>query len=150
VTADLNQCVALNSNSADAIFSNQVIEHLVDPRLFAAEVFRVLRPGGTAVVATPNVRYVRHLWRLAVQGHGPKTGNDDTRDGAWDNGHLHYFTHRDLREVFADAGFRSVTSRAWIDLSSKFRWLRRLFDRYAHTYLIREFLSGNALVEAQK
>lgn len=39
----------------DAVVSSHVIEHLPDPAAFFAEVFRVLKPGGTLVMRTPNI-----------------------------------------------------------------------------------------------
>jgi SAM-dependent methyltransferase len=44
----------LASASVDAVVSLQVIEHLWDQALFLRECLRVLRPGGTLVVSTPN------------------------------------------------------------------------------------------------
>ncbi|MGH2727656.1 MAG: class I SAM-dependent methyltransferase, partial [Actinomycetota bacterium] len=40
--------------SVDAVVSLQVIEHLASPRDFVVECARVLRPGGTFVLSTPN------------------------------------------------------------------------------------------------
>jgi|CXWL01.1.fsa_nt_gi SAM-dependent methyltransferase len=40
--------------SFDTVLSFQVIEHLVDPGLYLAEIRRVLRPGGAAIFATPD------------------------------------------------------------------------------------------------
>jgi SAM-dependent methyltransferase len=44
----------LAARSVDAVVSLQVIEHLWDQALFLRECLRVLRPGGTLVVSTPN------------------------------------------------------------------------------------------------
>ncbi len=51
---DLNQALPLSSNAFDLIHSNQVIEHVNDVDLFVAEVFRILKPGGVAVISTEN------------------------------------------------------------------------------------------------
>lgn len=150
VQVDLNQAFPLAADSVDAILANQVIEHILNPFDFAREINRVLRRGGHAVLTTPNVRYLRHLWRLVVQGHGPRTANHNTLDGEWDDGHLHYFTHRDLQDVFIQAGFREVTSRALIAQAGAMPGLRFLLDRFSGSYPVREFLSGNLLLVAKK
>ena len=41
-------------NSFDSLVSFQVIEHIQDDVLFLKEIFRVLRPGGVALITTPN------------------------------------------------------------------------------------------------
>jgi SAM-dependent methyltransferase len=41
----------------DLVFSNEVIEHVTDDRLTAAEMVRVTRPGGTIVAFAPNRLY---------------------------------------------------------------------------------------------
>ena len=44
----------LADESFDTIVSFQVIEHIKDDRLFLKEIARLLRPGGRAVISTPN------------------------------------------------------------------------------------------------
>ena len=40
--------------STDAVVASHTIEHLTDPGAFIREAYRVLRPGGMLVLATPN------------------------------------------------------------------------------------------------
>ena len=56
----------LDDNAYDLVVSFQVIEHIKDDRLFLKEIHRVLRPGGTALLTTPNRRLTltRNPWHI--------------------------------------------------------------------------------------
>lgn len=45
------------SNSFDFVFSNEVIEHVVDDRECSAEIARILKPGGRFLIFCPNRWY---------------------------------------------------------------------------------------------
>ena len=45
------------ANSFDLILSHEVLEHVQDDRQSAAEIVRVLKPGGRAVIFVPNIGY---------------------------------------------------------------------------------------------
>ena len=149
VEADLNRSFDLESNSVDAIIANQVIEHIVDPIAFTKEIYRVLKSDGRCVITTPNIRYIRHIVHLVCSGDGPRTAGGNIRDGLWDDGHIHYFTHNDLRELFRSVGFRDVRSRALVDMSGG-GVIRHWFDRVSESYFVRELLTGNILLWAIK
>jgi len=42
-------------NFFDIVVANQIVEHLFNPDNFFLEIYRVLKPGGYAVIATPNL-----------------------------------------------------------------------------------------------
>jgi 2-polyprenyl-3-methyl-5-hydroxy-6-metoxy-1,4-benzoquinol methylase len=67
--ADLNQPVSFPDNSFDAVISLGLIEYLENPFAFAREIYRVLRPGGTAILTTPNNESWRSLMALVMRGH---------------------------------------------------------------------------------
>lgn len=53
-------------NSFDVVLSFQVIEHIADDRAFLREIHRVLRPGGLALLTTPNrlLSLSRNPWHV--------------------------------------------------------------------------------------
>ena len=86
-------------NSFDAVASNHVIEHVLDPVELLTESCRLLRPGGDLIVVTPNVDSFLHrhfgvCWRAL----------DPPR-------HLHLFCPRTLSQAAERAGFRDVHCR---------------------------------------
>lgn len=56
----------LEDNTYDSIVSFQVIEHIQDDFLFLKEIHRVLRPGGIALLTTPNrkMSLSRNPWHI--------------------------------------------------------------------------------------
>ncbi len=51
---NLAQKMTLQSEYFDLVHSNQVIEHVPDIDMFVSEIYRVLKPGGKAIVSTEN------------------------------------------------------------------------------------------------
>ncbi|MGE4158388.1 MAG: class I SAM-dependent methyltransferase [Planctomycetota bacterium] len=84
---------------ADASFDHacchHVIGHVPSPSDLLAEILRVLRPGGTLSVITPNARY--KLWQ---------TPFNILRDFAPDTSILRYFTPGSLAELLTLSGFK--------------------------------------------
>ncbi len=54
VINDVEQ-LCINSDSVDLVFAGDIIEHIIDTDLFAKEISRVLKPGGHAIITTPNI-----------------------------------------------------------------------------------------------
>lgn len=48
------ETIPVDRCSIDAVISFETIEHVPQPEKFIHEVFRVLRPGGTLIISTPN------------------------------------------------------------------------------------------------
>jgi SAM-dependent methyltransferase len=53
-------------NAFDTIVSFQVIEHIENDRLFLQEIYRTLKPGGKAIISTPNNTHTlsRNPWHV--------------------------------------------------------------------------------------
>ncbi|NJN28029.1 MAG: class I SAM-dependent methyltransferase [Cyclobacteriaceae bacterium] len=56
----------LKDNSFDVVVSFQVIEHIKDDLGYLREIYRVLKPGGTALITTPNIAMSlsRNPWHI--------------------------------------------------------------------------------------
>ena len=150
VRADLRCGIPLDDRVANTITAIEVIEHIADPILLVREAFRIARPGAEFILTTPNVRYVRHLLRLVVQGQGPRTSGHPGDEPLWDGGHIHYFTSKDLMRLLKDGGFASVRSTALIQPEGFLPLIRRLLLRWPGNPLVREFLTGRLLVTGTK
>ena len=53
-------------SSFDTVISFQVIEHIKDDKTYLKEIFRVLKPGGIALLTTPNIKLSlsRNPWHI--------------------------------------------------------------------------------------
>ena len=53
-------------SSFDTVISFQVIEHIKDDKAYLKEIFRVLKPGGIALLTTPNIKLSlsRNPWHI--------------------------------------------------------------------------------------
>jgi SAM-dependent methyltransferase len=88
----------------DTAISIDVHEHLVDPRPFSGELYRVVRPGGRVIVTTPNgdwwkpANLVKYLVGMTKQKYG------HVRIG---------YNLRDLTQLMADVGFRPYATSSY-------------------------------------
>ncbi|HRW98502.1 MAG TPA: class I SAM-dependent methyltransferase [Cyclobacteriaceae bacterium] len=66
LSANIPPFQGLEDNSFDTVISFQVIEHIKDDKFFLKEINRVLKPGGTAYLTTPNriMSLSRNPWHI--------------------------------------------------------------------------------------
>ncbi len=62
-----------NDETFDFVFSKSVIEHLWSPEHFIKECQRVLKPGGTIIIMTPDWHSVKHVFYDDYTHHHPYT-----------------------------------------------------------------------------
>lgn len=93
----LEEC-ELPDASFDAVTLCDSLEHVANPLTTMREVRRVLRPGGTALIVTPNI--ASPLARLL----GTKWPHLTPRE------HIYYFAPETLRRLIVTAGFQPLHS----------------------------------------
>jgi 2-polyprenyl-3-methyl-5-hydroxy-6-metoxy-1,4-benzoquinol methylase len=81
------------------VISLEVVEHVYAPRDYAAGLYDVLDPGGTAILSTPYHGYLKNL-ALAVAGR-----MDAHFTALWDHGHIKFWSERTLTLLLKEAGF---------------------------------------------
>jgi len=87
-----------------AVFSLEVIEHLYFPRKFVDTAFRLLQPGGKAIISTPYHGYWKNLV-LAM------TGKLDSHFTAlWDHGHIKFWSEETLSTLLTERGFQVLST----------------------------------------
>ncbi len=139
----------LASSSIDVVIMSEFIEHLVDPDNALDEAWRVLIPGGTLLLSTPNLAawYNRALLALGVQPLFTEVSMRGIhgRPGKEVVGHLRLFTRRALLSLLRAMGFVDIKIKGapYHDVPGPFKPLDRLF---CHT----PSLASNLLVAAQR
>jgi 2-polyprenyl-3-methyl-5-hydroxy-6-metoxy-1,4-benzoquinol methylase len=102
----------LAAESANVVIMSEIIEHLVDTDSALDEAFRILKPGGSLLLSTPNLAawYNRGLLALGVQPVFSEVSLRGVygRPGTQVAGHLHMFTRRALTGLLTARGFRSI------------------------------------------
>jgi SAM-dependent methyltransferase len=115
-TGDLTGRLPFDDAAFPCVVAGEVIEHVPDPDHLLREIRRVLEPGGTLVLSTPNlVSWAnRVLVPMGVQPLATETSSEVALgrrlrvlgQGNMVQGHLKVFTYRALAEILARYGFR--------------------------------------------
>jgi 2-polyprenyl-3-methyl-5-hydroxy-6-metoxy-1,4-benzoquinol methylase len=97
-----------DTGSYDLVISMDVIEHLPSPEPWCAELFRVLRPGGSVFLTTPNYGFstLGVLERTVLEAVARYQGFSRK------DLHPSKFSRGRLRQILEDTGFREVNVRS--------------------------------------
>jgi len=110
-----------SDGSVDAVYSMGTIEHFDETERAVAEIARVLRPGGRAIVGVPNRHdpFLRPLLATVMQAVG-----------AYGYGYEKSYSRRALRRMLEDAGLEVVAETAILFMPGGLRML----DLACHTW----------------
>jgi 2-polyprenyl-3-methyl-5-hydroxy-6-metoxy-1,4-benzoquinol methylase len=152
---DLNQKLPFVDCFFDVITANQVWEHVSDTDLFTREIIRILKPGGYALISTPNLAAWHNIFSL-ILGWQPPTAHlsDEVYLGnpfgiqpefSVEKTKAFYHrripTYRGIRELFIYHGFQVIGLRGigYTPFSSRWlsKFLARLDVRHSSSLLIK-------------
>ena len=102
VISDVNFGLPFKSNSFDAIFAGEIIEHIISPEFFLSECWNALSPTGCLVLTTPNLCSLKNLILLLLgnQLFGVEAGSERS------SGHIRAFSPNALADLIRKSGFR--------------------------------------------
>jgi methionine biosynthesis protein MetW len=92
--------------SFDFVSCIEVFEHLFDAEGAAAEIARVLRPGGRLIAQVPNVAHWRHRADFALLGRFNPIGDAESLARTWRDPHIRFFTVRTLPRMLESVGLQ--------------------------------------------
>src|SRR2546423_1579564 len=126
----------------DAVVCIEVLEHLFAPAAAAAEIRRVLKPGGILIVTVPNVAAWRWRMDMMLLGRWNPIGDPKSAEEPWRDPHIRFFTVASLRRFLLTVGFELecvgghgggilmylpyLRRFAGREASVQYRWLERL------------------------
>lgn len=110
---EINNALELSyvDNSFDLIVSCEVIEHVGDPEKMVQEMYRVMKPGGMAIMTFPSREFpitydpVNRIWQL-TRGDGSR--EFAISQGAYAFGHDYLIGSADFNKWATAAGFEVV------------------------------------------
>lgn len=102
------ESIPFRDDTFDVVLSHEVIEHVIDDRRSAAEMVRVLKPGGRLLLFCPNRWYPfethGHYWRGQYRfGNTPLINFLPDRLRNLLAPHVRAYTARAVRQLFADS-----------------------------------------------
>ena len=97
-------------NHFDVVCSVEVVEHVQDQFRFCREIVRVLKPGGTAIVSTPNVLNMNSRLRVLHSGFATLFNplSLSSNDVVHTSGHIHPVSYYYLGYALLHAGASTV------------------------------------------
>ena len=128
-------CFPYPNESYSTVLCCELLEHLAsDPMHMMLEIHRILKPGGSLVLTTPNLASLRSLAGI-LQGFNPQLFSSfiRPRNGVVDARHAREYTPYELRKLLEDSGFEVTlleTGPFREEPKPEYAWVEHLLDRY--------------------
>jgi SAM-dependent methyltransferase len=102
--------------SFDTVVCSETLEHIFAPDLLLAEIVRVLKPGGRAILTVPNLHSARNRLDMLVGKWTPFVEYriaDDPNDQLAQVGvqHIHHYTFAGMRSMLVKLGYDRIEAK---------------------------------------
>ncbi|MEM2045964.1 MAG: class I SAM-dependent methyltransferase [Thermoproteota archaeon] len=133
IVHDLNEPTPFSNNSFDVALCFEVLEHLFQPDIVLREIYRVLKPGGVALITVPNVAFLPNRFLFLLGFFNPGGSPATSLRAPWKDPHIRFFTKDSLVRLLKEIGFvisefNGDFSFAHFPVIYKFSWIRRIAD----------------------
>jgi len=142
VSQDLNEEFS-DGTQYDLVVSLEVIEHLENPRAMIRNIFSLLKPGGHAIITTPNQNSLSSILALIFKGHFIAFLDSNYP------GHITALTNLDLIRIAKEAGF-TVTGIEYTDSGRPPKFRKISWQALSFGILKGKWFSGNVAILLQK
>jgi 2-polyprenyl-3-methyl-5-hydroxy-6-metoxy-1,4-benzoquinol methylase len=134
----------LSDEFFDTIILGDVLEHLIDPWGLLVKTKRCLAKEGIIISSIPNLQYFPILWDLIRGRFEYRT------HGILDKTHLRFFTAKEVRKLFSDAGYKIINNPRIFPYKKK--WAQNLAAvlDFLSFGTLRNYLAGQIYVIARK
>lgn len=149
---DLNKRLPYKDGMFDVVHANQVIEHLNNTDMFMDEIYRILKPGGYAVISTENLSSWHNILALVLgfmpfsltnistkkaaigNPFAPHAGKEATIESSWQ--HMRIFTIYGLKELSKEVGFtiEKVLASGYYPLGN---WFSKIVPNHSHFFVLK-------------
>lgn len=102
LTPDPSILVDLGTPPFDLVLSTEVVEHVLQPRKWAAAAWSALKPGGLLICSTP---YHGYLKNLVLAATGKMYAHFTV---LWDGGHIKFWSRTTLSTLLFEQGFTDL------------------------------------------
>jgi predicted SAM-dependent methyltransferase len=156
---DITQRLPFADNSLDAIYAEELIEHvdLHSARIFFKDAKRVLKPTGALRMTTPDIKKVCRMYLGEMDGfdledHKPYWLEEEWGHEIWLNGMFRYWGHQFLwsfdtiKKELVDAGFSDAVECDPLKTQSGVSELDNIDTRFNPDEALSEFQAATTLI----